>query len=40
MPTCPSCNADIDESANYCPNCGDPIEEVSLPAEIPGGDMK
>jgi predicted amidophosphoribosyltransferase len=40
MPVCPSCNTEVDPTANYCSNCGESIKETSLPGEIPGGDMK
>ncbi len=26
MPTCPDCKADLDNEANYCPNCGEAID--------------
>jgi len=36
MTTCPSCNADVDKSANYCPNCGEAIEDEPSASDLPG----
>jgi endonuclease YncB( thermonuclease family) len=33
MPVCPSCNTEVDPTANYCSNCGESIKEASLPGE-------
>jgi len=35
MPVCPSCNTEIDPTANYCPNCGEPIKDEPSASGLP-----